>query len=319
MKVVSNLGVPGILEDVLFCPEAPLNLLSVSRLRQAGLDIIFNNQGVQIKKGGKSIIIINGQENSFKIEFSVEKGLKPFKQAFSVASNDYKVWHERLGHISNFKFLELKNKQMINDFKQIQNVVPDNAKCEPCIKGKQARLPFNNSKNKAHIKRPLFHVHSDVCGPIPPVTHDNKNYFVFFLDEYTHYCVVYLITNKSDVFTVFKDFVAKSEAHFNLKINQFYIDNGREYLSNEMKEFCINKGISYHLTVPRTPQQNGMSERMVRTISEKARAMISGAKLDQMFWGEAVLTATYLINRTPTKSLKYNKTPYEMWHAKSLN
>ncbi|KOC63592.1 Copia protein [Habropoda laboriosa] len=43
---------------------------------------------------------------------------------------------------------------------------------------------------------------------------------------------------------------------------------------------------------------------MVRTITEKARTMISGASLDKVFWGEAVLTATYLINLTPTKALK---------------
>ena len=60
-----------------------------------------------------------------------------------------------------------------------------------------------------------------------------------------------------------------------------------------MKNYCVQKGISYHLTVPRTPQLNGVSERMVRTITEKARAIICGASLQKLFWGEAVLTATY--------------------------
>ena len=83
-----------------------------------------------------------------------------------------------------------------------------------------------------------------------------------------------------------------------------------------MKNYCVQKGISYHLTVPRTPQLNGVSERMVRTITEKARAIICGASLQKLFWGEAVLTATYLINLTPTKGLKCNKTSYEMWHNK---
>ncbi|CAG4919528.1 unnamed protein product [Colias eurytheme] len=75
-------------------------------------------------------------------------------------------------------------------------------------------------------------------------------------------------------------------------------------------------GVTVSRNVPRTPQLNGVSERMVRTITEKARTMISGAKLEQIFWGDAVLTATYLINITPTKSLNTNKTPYEMWYNK---
>ncbi|KOC63589.1 Copia protein [Habropoda laboriosa] len=83
-----------------------------------------------------------------------------------------------------------------------------------------------------------------------------------------------------------------------------------------MKDYCVEKGISYHLTVPRTPQLNGVSERIVRTITEKGRTMISGASLNKVFWGEAVLTATYLINLTPTKALKQNKTPFELWHGK---
>ncbi|CAK1549216.1 unnamed protein product [Leptosia nina] len=70
------------------------------------------------------------------------------------------------------------------------------------------------------------------------------------------------------------------------------------------------------ISVPRTPQLNGVAERMVRTITEKARSLISCAKLNKVFWGEAVLTAVYLINITPTKALKCNKTPYELWHEK---
>lgn len=119
------------------------------------------------------------------------------------------------------------------------------------------------------------------------------------------------------MFFVFKDFVAKSKAHFNLKMVNLYIDIGREYFSNEMREYCVEKGISYYLTVPRTPQLNDVAERMIRTITEKARSMINCVNLNKSFWGEAVLTATYLINRSPSRALKnIKKTPFEMWHKK---
>lgn len=137
-----------------------------------------------------------------------------------------------------------------------------------------------------------------------------------FIDQYTHYCVTYLITYKSEVLQAFKDYVAKSEARFNTKLVNLYCDNGGEYLFTETKNVCVEKGITYHLTVPRTPQLNGVSERMNRTITEKARSMINGAKLDKIFWGEAVLTATYLINISPSKAIKSSKTPFEMWHDK---
>lgn len=43
-----------------------------------------------------------------------------------------------------------------------------------------------------------------------------------------------------------------------------------------------------------------------------ARAMVHSAGLNKRFWGEAVLTATFLVNIIPTKAMKLNKTPYEM-------
>ncbi|KOC60084.1 Copia protein, partial [Habropoda laboriosa] len=58
---------------------------------------------------------------------------------------------------------------------------------------------------------------------------------VLFVDEYTYYCVTYLITYKSDVFSVFQDFVVKSEVHFNLKIVNLYCDNGFFFLQESLQ------------------------------------------------------------------------------------
>lgn len=182
----------------------------------------------------------------------------------------YKLWHKRLGHISKDKFLEIKRNNMLEDGNILENINPTKNLCEACLNGKQARRPFSKTKNKKHVQRPLYIIHTDVCGPITPSTVDNKNYFVTFIDQYTHYTVIYLLTHKNEVFNVFKMFVAKSEVHFNNKIEYLYCDNGTEYLSQDFKSFCIQKGITYHLTVPYTTDQNGVAERMNRTIIEKA-------------------------------------------------
>ena len=141
----------------------------------------------------------------------------------------------------------------------------------------------------------------------------NTNYFLIFIDDLT-----YLLTYESEVLNIFRDFVAKIETFFNLKIVNLYCDNGREYVNNDFKKFCSKKGIKFHFTVPYTPQQNGVAERMNRTITEKARAMINAADLDKQFWGEVVLIATYLINLTPTKAVASSKTSFKLWHNKKL-
>ncbi|KAM1074319.1 hypothetical protein ACFX2B_019090 [Malus domestica] len=47
------------------------------------------------------------------------------------------------------------------------------------------------------------------------------------------------------------------------------------------------------------------------------RSMMSSANLPVTFWGYALYTAVYLLNRVPSKSV--SQTPYEIWHGKSTN
>ena len=85
-----------------------------------------------------------------------------------------------------------------------------------------------------------------------------------------------------------------------LKIKRVRSNNGGEYRDNIFREFCANNGIKMEKTVPMTPQQNGVVERMNRTLNEHARSMRIHAGLPKMFWDEAVNTAAYLINRGPS-------------------
>ena len=76
------------------------------------------------------------------------------------------------------------------------------------------------------------------------------------------------------------------------------------------------KGIKHQLTIAYTPEQNGVAERMNRSLMESARAMISHANLPNSFWAEAVATAVYLRNRSESSALKEDLTPYEIWYGR---
>ncbi|CAD7003740.1 unnamed protein product [Ceratitis capitata] len=102
------------------------------------------------------------------------------------------------------------------------------------------------------------------------------------------------------------------------KIKILRSDNGREYLSKSFENFLKENGIVRQLTVPYTPQQNGVAERANRTLVEMARSMIVHSGLGECFWAEAVATAAYLQNRSVTKSLA-NRTPYEAWTSRKPN
>jgi hypothetical protein len=91
-------------------------------------------------------------------------------------------------------------------------------------------------------------------------------------------------------------------------------DNGLEFCSEEFNAYCRKNGITRHRTVAHTPQQNGVAERMNRTILEKVRCMLSNSKMPKSFWAEAASTACYIINRSPSVALE-RKTPMEVWNG----
>ena len=95
-------------------------------------------------------------------------------------------------------------------------------------------------------------------------------------------------------------------------------NNRSEYTSNEFKSYCSEKGIRYEKIVFGTPQQNGVVERMNRTIVEKVRCMLRMTNLPKSFWGEAVVTACYLINRSPSVPLGFD-IPERVWTRKDVS
>jgi hypothetical protein len=80
------------------------------------------------------------------------------------------------------------------------------------------------------------------------------------------------------------------------------VDNSTEFINSKMTAFTKSKGISMFTSTPYTPQQNGVAERGIRTITEGARAMLYAAKLPKHLWSIAVCTMTYLRNCSPTRA-----------------
>ena len=78
------------------------------------------------------------------------------------------------------------------------------------------------------------------------------------------------------------------------KIKTLCSDNGSEYTSKEFEDYLKKNGICNERPVPKTPEQNGVAERMNQTLVETVRAMLSDSKLPKKFWTEALSTASYV-------------------------
>ncbi|KAK8997996.1 hypothetical protein V6N11_012530 [Hibiscus sabdariffa] len=125
---------------------------------------------------------------------------------------------------------------------------------------------------------------------------------------------IYLMRHKSEALERFKEFKNEVQNQHGKSIKALRSDRGGEYLSQGFDELLKERGIVSQLTPPGTPQWNGVSERRNRTLLDMVRSMMSHTDLPTSFWGYALETVVFTLNRVPSKSVQ--KTPHEMWTGK---
>lgn len=304
-----------ILNEVLYVPELSKNLLSVHAVTERDGEVTFKKNKVIVFKNGQKVLEGKKQENGlYTLDLQATKDTIIRNEESMLTEDKIQIvedWHRKLGHLNK---VSMKNLLKLTTGMNITESECDCLEklCDICIRAKQTRLPFDNTRSRA--SRPLEIIHTDVCGPIEPCTWDEKKYILTFLDDYTHYSMIYLLSCKYEVTKHVKFYIQEVEAQINYKVSKLRSDNGGEYMNNDLKSWCKNRGIIIDSTIPYTPQLNGRAERLNRTIMDKARSLLFDSGLDKKFWGEAAYVSTYLINRSPTQSIEV--TPAEKWFNK---
>lgn len=112
--------------------------------------------------------------------------------------------------------------------------------------------------------------------------------------------MTFFMKDKKGVQTCFQQYRAYVKTQRGNELKCLRIDNGREYLNQAFKKFLKDNGIRLELTAPHSPAQNGISERLNRTLAEHGRAMLIAHDIPYFLWPEAISYATYLMNRSLT-------------------
>ncbi|KAL4282375.1 hypothetical protein GQ457_03G013570 [Hibiscus cannabinus] len=252
---------------------------------------------------GSKFAELKMKNNSFYLKLNVV-----CEHVYHAKDDVIPLWHRRMGHFNLRTLKYMQSNDFVTDLPML-NIYDD--KCDSCQLGKSHRLPFSlDGVKRANMKLEL--VHSDLFGPMKTSSMNGSKYFMLFIDDLTRMCWVYFLKSKLNVLSTFKEFKIFAENQSDCKLKVLRTDNGGEYVSNEFNDFCRDSGILHQLTVPRTPQQNGVCERRNRTVLEMARCMLFEKHLPKLFWAKAVATAVYLLNRLATKAVD-GKTPFKAW------
>ncbi|KAK1626816.1 hypothetical protein QYE76_001131, partial [Lolium multiflorum] len=302
----------GLVLDLNNCylvPALSMNIISGSCLMQDGYSFKSENNGCSIfmnnifyghapEKNG--LFLLNLDSSDTHVHNIDAKRIK-------LNDNSTYMWHCRLGHIGVKRMKKLHSDGLLEslDFESLD-------RCEACLMGKMTKTPFSGIMERATDLLEI--IHTDVCGPMSVASRGGYRYVLTFTDDLSRYGYIYFMKHKSETFQKFKEFQSEVENQRNKKIKFLRSDRGGEYLSYEFGMHLKKCGILSQLTPPGTPQRNGVSERRNRTLLDMVRSMMSLTDLPLSFWGYALETAAFTLNRAPSKSVA--TTPYELWFNK---
>ncbi|KAK1606568.1 hypothetical protein QYE76_030241 [Lolium multiflorum] len=297
------------LNNCYLVPALSMNIISGSCLMQDGYSFKSENNGCSIYMSNvfyghapemNGLFLLNLDSSDTHVHNIDAKRIK-------LNDNSTYMWHCRLGHIGVKRMKKLHSDGLLEslDFESLD-------RCEACLMGKMTKTPFSGTMERATDLLEI--IHTDVCGPMSVASRGGYRYVLTFTDDLSRYGYIYFMKHKSETFEKFKEFQSEVENQRNKKIKFLRSDRGGEYLSYEFGMHLKKCGILSQLTPPGTPQRNGVSERRNRTLLDMVRSMMSLTDLPLSFWGYALETAAFTLNRAPSKSVE--TTPYELWFGK---
>lgn len=324
------------LSDVAFSPTSRCNLLSQSRLANAGI------RGEWLGKSCK-LIHPNGSEiGSTSLEnglYHVRLGETPFPSeprvhTYIAAAVDFEhpVWkeHRRLGHMSLQKMVDLSKRStgMRVSAEDIKTVM--GSLCPICqTTAAVVRIPKDPARRRYKKRGQLVHV--DMWGPYPIPGWDGTTCVVIATDDATRKTSSLPIKRPEDAPEALR-LHHKEQGTEGFPILRYRTDN--QFSKGPWKKYCTKHGVENEPTAPYAHYQVGVAERTNRTLREKASAIVQettingqisriieencseqlrNTNMPEELWIEAFRYATHLKNKTPTKVLKDNRTPYEAW------
>ena len=315
----------------LIVPGLGRNIFSPTSLLKKGLRCVVEESTPHLTIQGKVIPLTQDprDQGMCTLDITFEQNVQPSgtkslvphqKQSqthtanavcFTLVSAD--TWHRRLGHL-NARSLDILRKDTGTGVDYRDSLSP----CGVCQIAKHKQSPHPKQSTR-ELSRPGQLVVIDNMGPVnPPAKYKGGSfpYACKITDDYTKMKEVYLLRKKSDTTEAVHTYNMCVAAAGGYRIETIRCDKGGENTGSEFRDYCKNSAIKLEYAATNTPQQIGVSERDGQTLAGVTRCLLKDGDFPPSMWGELMLTAAYLLNRSPHSALG-GATPYSKLHNKS--
>ncbi|CAI7819371.1 unnamed protein product, partial [Closterium sp. NIES-54] len=233
------------------------------------------------------------------------------------------IWHARMGHPSNTALnntiragLLDKDSLLLTDGSELRRA---RGTCFTCPEADLPHQPFGSHHNpSAPAYAPLEKVYSDIVYNREP-GQGAYSYTITFIDAATRYVWHLNLPSKDMAFEAFVARLPVAERESSVKLKSIQSDGGGEYTSQRFKQYLAERGIKRLISLPYAHQQQGVAERMNRTLQTTMRKLLRGMGLPNHQWPEAMDHAVMLHNLLSSLSLPNNASPHLLWTGKLGN
>lgn len=215
-----------IMSGVRFIPQLKRNLISLGMLESRGYNFISEEGCLYVQKGS-NVILKGVRRNS--LYYLLANTLVGSTDVST--GEDINLWHQRLCHVGKKGMDELLKQKVITG-----SSLYDFKTCEHCILGKSKKTPYQKSQHVTSA--PLEYAHADLWGPARTESLGGGKYFLSIMDDFSRKIWIYILKNKSEAFTRFKDWCREVELEKHTSLRCLMTDNGLEFVSEEFNSYC---------------------------------------------------------------------------------
>ena len=297
-----------VLHNVVYHPSFHSNLLSVRRL--------WRDSRLQCKFDPHNYIKCKYTGTKFPFRYEAQYRMPTVNLVSGLSAIDFSTMHRRFGHCSRRRLCKLKERSMRCPA-YVDNPKYDHTDCDACNAGGAKRKPFKKRDGNPY-KYFGERLSSDLCGPFPKSI-DGYTYMLNIVDGYTNELAVYFLRSKSssEVKTALEQYLVDNKPFLptNQKPVNWHTDNGGEFLSSDLDEFCQEFAVKRSFSIPYAPPQNSHAERMWGIVLRPLRIMLAQSKVHSSFWTYAAQHACMLHNYLPSTRLAGEISPYQAKYA----
>ncbi|GJV21228.1 retrovirus-related pol polyprotein from transposon TNT 1-94 [Tanacetum coccineum] len=205
------------------------------------------------------------------------------------------LWHRRFSHLNFGTRNKLAKDGLARGIPKLK--FQKDHLCSVCALGKSKKSSHQPKADDTNQEK-LYLLHMDLCGPMHVESINEKKYILVIVDDYSRFTWVKFMISKDEASDAIIKCIKNIQVRLNATVRNVRIDNGTEFVSQTLRDFYENVGISHQTSVARTPQQNDVVERQNRTLVEAARTMLIFSKAPLFLWVEAINTTCYTQNRS---------------------